>query len=210
MSSLSVPERIASAAAVFCGHYGDVTHLAHDRGVFRQTLYRQAHAVARALDPDRAALADLRLRLAQALAEQARLRLQLARAIVLDDDKQAEFASTAQALGVSLSAARSLLAVLLGQAAPSVAQLGRLSQQAGRRASAALTLLDDYARARTRQVAADEIFVGRKPVLMTLEQHSLCWLGGRLAPSRDGSEWVQEFQQLPAVEQVTGTGARAR
>jgi hypothetical protein len=210
MSSLSVPTKIASAAAVFCGRYGDVTRLAIDRGVFRQSLYREAHAVARALDPDpgNAALADLRQRLALALAECRRLQQQLARAIVLDDDKQAQFASTAQALGVSLSAARALLAVLLGQAAPSVAHLGRLSQQAGRRASAALVVLDDYARARAKQVAADEIFVGPKPVLMTLEQHSLCWLGGRLANSRDGSEWVKEFQQLPAVEQVTRDGGQ--
>ena len=52
MSSISVPHRVASAAAVLCGRYGDVTRLAHERGVFRQTLYREAHAVARALDPD--------------------------------------------------------------------------------------------------------------------------------------------------------------
>src|SRR3954469_13067168 len=166
MSNLSVPLRLASAAAVFCGRYGDVTHLANDRGVFRQTLYREAHAVARALDPDpdSAVLAQLRQRLAQALAEQTRLQQQLAQATVVDADKQAEFASTAQALGVSLSAARALLGVLLGQAAPSVARLGRLSQRAGRRAGATLAVLDAYARARARQAAADEIFVGSQPV----------------------------------------------
>src|SRR4051794_13661536 len=86
VSSLSVPHRVASAAAVFCGRYGDVTRLADDRGVFRQTLYREAHAVARALGPDRpnAVRADLRQRLAQAQAEQARLEQRLARAIVLN------------------------------------------------------------------------------------------------------------------------------
>ena len=97
MCILSVPQRVASAAAVLCGRYGDVTRLAQQRGVFRQTLYRQAHAVARALDPDRAnaALADLRQRLAQAQAQQTRLQQQRALATVLDDDQQAAFASTA-------------------------------------------------------------------------------------------------------------------
>src|SRR5260370_42389641 len=41
---------------------------------------------------------------------------------------------------------------------------------------------------------------------MTVEQHSLCWLSGRLASSRDSREWAQEFAQLPALEQVTRDG----
>ena len=151
MSSLSVPQRVASAAAVFCGRYGDVTRLANGRGASRQAVYRQARGVARALDPRpaKAALADLRQRLAQAQAEQARLRQRLAQATLLDDDQQAAFASTAQALGVSLSAARALLAVLVGKAAPSVARLGRLTQ-AGRRAAPTLAVLDKFARPRAQ------------------------------------------------------------
>jgi hypothetical protein len=128
--------------------------------------------------------------------------------LVLDADKQAEFASTAQALGVSLAAAQALLAVLLGSHAPSVAQLGRYSRAAGRQATAALEVLDEQARGRARQVAADEIFVGRRPVLMTVEQDSLCWLGNRLAPSRDGPEWAQEFRRLPVAAQVTRDGGQ--
>jgi hypothetical protein len=210
MCILSVPQRVASAAAVFCGRYGDVTRLAHQRGVFRQTLYREAHAVARALDPEPVppAQADWRQRLAQAQAEQTRLRQQLAQATVLDDAKQAAFASTAQALGVSLSASRALLAVLMGKAAPSVARLGRRARQAGRRAGAARAVLDAYARPRAKQVAADEIFVGNKPVLMTVEQHSLCWLGGRRAANREGQEWAAELGQLANVEQVTRDGGQ--
>src|SRR5262245_60220516 len=75
VSSLSLPHRVASAAAVFCGRYGDVTRLANDRGVFRQTLYREAYAVARVLDPGQApaALANLRQHLSEALAERRRL-----------------------------------------------------------------------------------------------------------------------------------------
>jgi hypothetical protein len=128
------------------------------------------------------------------------------RTVALDDDRLTHFAATAQALGVSLSAARALLAVVLGGDAPSVAGLGRRAQQAGRRAGALLAVLDQFSRPRARQVAADEIFSGRRPVLMTVEQDSLCWLGGRLAPDRGGPQWAQEFGQLPAAEQVTRDG----
>jgi hypothetical protein len=57
-------------------------------------------------------------------------------------------------------------------------------------------------------VAADEVFSGRRPVRMTVEQDSLCWLGGRLASSREGAAWAQEFRQLPAAEQVTRDGGQ--
>lgn len=210
MSSLCVPPPIASAAAVFCGRHGAVTRLARDRGVFRQTLYREAHAVVAALDtqPHSPLVEDLRRQLAALKGNADRLRRQLRQAVVLDADKQAEFAATAQGLGVSLAAARALLAVLLGCAAPSRACLGRLTQQAGRRATAVLAMLDEQARPRARQVAADEIFVGRRPVLMTIEQDSLCWLGGRLADSRDGPQWAKEFDQLSAAQQVTRDGGQ--
>jgi hypothetical protein len=71
-----------------------------------------------------------------------------------------------------------------------------------------LAVLDEYARPRAKQVAADELFVGNKPVLMTVEQHSLCWLGGRRAANREGQEWAKEFGQLANVEQVTRDGGQ--
>src|SRR5262249_12600253 len=43
---------LASAAVVFFGRYGDVSRLAAQRGTSRQSLYRQAHAVVCALDPE--------------------------------------------------------------------------------------------------------------------------------------------------------------
>src|SRR4051794_28068995 len=103
MSSLLAPPPIASAAAVWCGPHGAVARLARQRGVFRQTLYREAHAVADALGPHtNSSLAeDLRGRLAALKDSADRLRRQLRRAVVIDDDKQAQFAATAQALGVS-------------------------------------------------------------------------------------------------------------
>jgi hypothetical protein len=210
MSSIPVPLPLVSAAAVFCGPHGAVTRLAQARGVFRQTLYREAHAVADALDPLREdALASRQRQQTAALqADIDSLRQQLRHAVIIDADKQAEFAATGQAQGVSLWAIRALLAVLLGQATPSVAKLGRRTQQAGRRATAALEALDPLPRRRARQIAADEIFSGRRPVLMTIEQDSLCWLGGRLADKRDGDEWAKEFARLPAAEQVTRDGGQ--
>jgi len=55
---------------------------------------------------------------------------------------------------------------------------------------------------------ADEIFGGPQPVLRTVEPHSRCWRGARLAPSRDGQEWAAEFRQLPAAEPVRRDGGQ--
>ena len=49
MSSIAAHPRLASAAAVFFGRHGDVSALARQRGVFRQTLYREAYAAHAAL-----------------------------------------------------------------------------------------------------------------------------------------------------------------
>src|SRR5207237_10333465 len=72
--------------------------------------------------------------------------------------------------------------------------------------AALLAVLDEFSRPRVEQVAADEIFFGKKPCLMVVEQHSLCWLSGRLAPHRSGAEWAKEFRQLPQLRQTTQDG----
>src|SRR6185369_982417 len=92
-------------------------------------------------------LADLRTRLQQ-------FQSLLSKAVVLDADKQAQFAATAQAEGVSLPVTRVLLSVFLGDKAPSVPQLGRFSRQAGLRAGALLEVLDKHARPLARQASA--------------------------------------------------------
>jgi len=210
MCNLSPTDRIASAHAVFLGSHGAVSHLASLRLCSRQALYRQAHAVAHALDDSQAQLQRHQLHscIAQLQGHLADARDQLRQAVLLDDDRLDEFVATAQAQGVSLSTTHALLAVLLRQATPSLARLGRRAQAAGRRAAATLAVLDPLSGARARQVAADEIFSGKQPILMTVEQHSLCWLGGRLAKSRAGLDWLQEFRRLPAAEQVTSDRGR--
>jgi hypothetical protein len=208
MATLLPPARLTSAAVVFYGPHGAVTHLAARRGVSRPTLYREADAVVRALDPrpHQQQLDRCRQQRADLRAQRDQLQRRLEAAVVLDADRQAEFAATAQALGVSLAAAHALLVVVLGKAAPSRAALGRLTRASGQRAGAVLAVLDRHSRGRARQIAADELFSGRRPILMTIEQDSLCWLGGRLADNRDGQTWAEEFRPLTAATQVTADG----
>lgn len=208
MSMRAALRHLSSAFAVFFGPRGTVTAQARQQGRCRQALYREADHALAAVDGSAAHTrqAALEGQLAQTQDRLRQLQRRLEQAVEVTPDRQAEFAATAQAQGVSLGQARALLAVLLGPATPSLATLGRLAQDAGRQAGAVLEVLDACSRGRARQVAADEIFSGRKPILMTLEQDSLCWLGGRLADRRDGDAWAPELAALPAAEQVTSDG----
>jgi hypothetical protein len=206
--TLSFPQRIACAAATLFGRYGAVTRLAHAYGLCRQALYRQTAAVRDDLDatPLRQEVLHLRQQLDQAQARCDDLQRRLDEAVVLDQDRQAEFAVTAQAAGVSLPVARRLLQVALRQRTPSVATLGRWTKDAGQRSAALLEVTDEHTRPRVRQAVPDEIFVRRQPILMVVEPFSLCWVSGRVVARRDGMTWAAEFARLPALEQVTKDG----
>jgi hypothetical protein len=127
--------------------------------------------------------------------------------VVLNADKQAQFASVGQGCGVSLPVCWELLKVLIPGQQESVATLGRATQAAGKKAGELLQVLDTWAQQRVREVAADEIYV-KDAVLMTVEPESLCWLGGRLSDAVSGEAWAQEFGQLPHLEQVTRDGGQ--
>jgi hypothetical protein len=211
MNTLTPQLRIANTAAVLHGPYGTVTRQAALSGTSRQALYRDAAHVLQAIDGTDAQrrLDALQHDCDRLRAERDDLRRQLQQTVVFDRERLARFATTAQAEGVSLPVTRRLLQSVLDARVPSVAQLGRWTHAAAQRAAALLPVLDDVARPRAAQVAADEIFFGRRPCLMVVEQHSLCWLTGRLADNRDGATWAEEFRHLPHVEQVTrdaGTG----
>ncbi len=107
----TIPQLIASAFAVLCGQYGDVTQMAQDREQSRQSLYREAEQVADAVDGTvaQALIDELQQRLARRQAEVQALQEQLRHAVEFTPDKQDEFATVAQAEGVSLSVARRLL-----------------------------------------------------------------------------------------------------
>ncbi len=207
MGMVAPQQRIASAYSVFFGQHGDVTRYARERGVCRQWVYREAEGVATSLEgtAQRAEQARLRARVRELEQQNAVLEQRLAQAVVLDDDKQAEFASVGQASGVSLPVCRVLLEVLAPGRSLSVPTLGRRTQAAGTKAGQLLPVLDAVTRPLVGQSAADEIYVC-DPVLMVVEQESLCWVSGHLTASVSGEAWAQEFGQLPNLEQVTRDG----
>jgi hypothetical protein len=162
----TIPQRIASAFAVLCGQYGDVTEMAKDREQSRQSLYREAQQVAEAVDGARAQarIEDLQRQLAERQAEVNALEGRLKHAVEITPDKQHEFATVAQAEGVSLSVARRLLRVVAGpRSTPAVATLGRATLEAGQHAGGLLKVLDEVARPQVKQGTADEIFLGANP-----------------------------------------------
>ena len=162
----TIPQRIASAFAVLCGQYGDVTEMARDRGQSRQSLYREAQQVADAVAGAvaQAQIDELRRLLSERQAEVKALQVRLKLAVEITPEKQHEFATVAQAEGVSLSVARRLLRVVEGsRSTPSVATLGRATLGAGQRAGASLEVLDEAARLKVKQGTADEIFLAAGP-----------------------------------------------
>ena len=162
----TIPQRIASAFAVLCGQYGDVTEMAKDREQSRQSLYREAEQVADAVDgaAAQARIDDLQRQLAERQAEVQALETRLKHAVEITPDKQHEFATVAQAEGVSLSVARRLLRVMTGpRRRQGVATLGRATLEAGKKAGPLLKVLDEAARPKVKQGTADEIFLAANP-----------------------------------------------
>jgi hypothetical protein len=158
----TIPQRVASAFAVLCGHYGDVTELARDREQSRQSLYREAEQVADAVDGAvaQAQIDELRRLLAERQAEVNALETRLKHAVEITPDKQHEFATVARAEGVSLSVARRLLRVMTGpRRRQGVATLGRATLKAGKKAGPLLQVLDKAVRPKVKQGTADEIFL---------------------------------------------------
>ena len=160
----TIPQRIASTFAVLFGRYGDVSRMAQDREQSRQSLYREADDVVDALDgtATQSRIDELKRRLTEQRAENQALHERLKHAVEITPDKQDEFATVAQAEGVSLSVARRLLQVVAGSTTtPSVPTLGRATLEAGVRAGSLLVVLDEVARPKVEQATADEIFLAK-------------------------------------------------
>jgi hypothetical protein len=155
----TIPQRIASAFAVLCGRYGDVTRMAQDREQSRQSLSREAAQVVDAVDGTAAQsqVAALEEQIAQLRSQVHHLQQRLEQAVEMTPEKQAEVACVAQAEGVSLPVARRILQALMPPKARSVPTLGRASAEAGRHAGRLLEVLDEAASSRVVQATADEI-----------------------------------------------------
>jgi len=162
----TIPQRIASAFAVLCGQYGDVTEMAKDREQSRQSLYREAEQVVESVDgaEAQAQIDELRRHLDERQAEVNALRERRKHAVEITPDTQHEFATVAQAEGVSLSVARRLLRVMTGpRRRQAVATLGRATIEAGKKAGPLLRVLDEAARPVVKQGTAGEIFSDANP-----------------------------------------------
>jgi hypothetical protein len=123
---------------------------------------READEVVDAVDgtATQARIDELKRQLAEQQAENQALHERLKHAVEITPDTQDEFATVAQAEGVSLSVARRLLRVVAGsRTIPSVPTLGRATLDAGQRAGALLGVLDEAARPKVEQGTADEIFL---------------------------------------------------
>ena len=199
-------QRIASAFFVFCGQYGDVSRYAQERGVCRQWVYREAAWLKDFLTQQQES-ERLRAEVRQLQQRQTELEQRLAKAVVIDKEKQAELASVGQARGVTLRDCRELLQVLIPGKVLSVASLGRRTRAAGKKAHELLTVLDELARPLVRETAGDEIYV-KDPVLMVVEPESLCWISGQLSEEVSGQAWAEQFGLLPNLEQVTRDGGK--
>ncbi|HSU69456.1 MAG TPA: hypothetical protein VLJ39_21400 [Tepidisphaeraceae bacterium] len=160
----TIPQRIASAFAVFCGRYGDVSQMAQDREQSRQSLYREADHVVDALDgtATQSRIDELQRQLTEQQAENQALHERLKHAVEITPDTQNEFATVAQAEGVSLSVARRLLRVVAGSTTiPSVPTLGRATLAAGVQAGSLLVVFDEKALPKVEQATADEILLAQ-------------------------------------------------
>jgi hypothetical protein len=203
MGMVAPEQRIASAYVVVFGVYGAVSCQATQRGVCRQQIYREAAKAVAAVEGTRhrQEIKHLQRRIGELEQQVLELERRVAQAVVLDRDKQAEFACVGQAVGVSLPELHTLLDVLRPGQAPSVSQLGRWTQAAGRQARALLAVLDESTRPLVKQALADEIYVSR-PVQMMVEPESLCWIVGQFCERVDGASWARHLEQLPRLEQV--------
>ena len=208
MGMVARRQRIASAYFVIFGGHGEVTRYAEQRGVCRQWVYREAHWLQDFLDERQARIKALEQRVHELEQNNAMLEDRLARSVVVDEDMQAQLASAGQANGVSLPIVWEFLEVLIPGKHLSVASLGRRSQAAGKDSGKLLPVFDEFAKARVRDAAADELYVN-DPLRMMVEQESLCWLSGRLGEKVDGEGWAEEFRQLPNLQQVARDGGKA-
>jgi hypothetical protein len=209
MGMVALRRGIGSAYFVNCGRYGDVSRFAQEQGVSRQWVYREAKQVTAIVESTQTQqeLERLRSEIAALRATVTRQQQRLSLAVVLDKAKQTEVSCVGQACGVTLAQCRTLLKVLIPKPL-SVPSLGRRTHAAGVKAGALLAVFDEFTQPSVRDGAGDEIYVS-DPVLMVVEQESLCWITGRLSNEVSGPAWAQEFARLPNLEQLARDGGLA-
>jgi multidrug resistance efflux pump len=135
--------------------------MARDRDQSRQSLDREAEQVRDAIDDTavEARVEELQRQLAEQRAQVQALPERLKQTVEITPEKLHEFATVAQAEGVSLGVARRLLRFVVGsKGVPSVPHLGRATAEAGQRAGELLKVLDEANWPAVKEVAAEEMF----------------------------------------------------
>ncbi len=127
----------------------------------------------------------------------AELEQRLAQAVFVDADKQAHYASCAQAEGVSLPVA-SPAGCLSWKSTPSVA-CWVLQPSSGPAVHTRLLAVLDAARPVGRSSTKRPPTRSSSDASLRWSSRDLCWTGGRLAEHRDGPTWAAELRQLPAL-----------
>lgn len=200
---------LGNTAAVLFGGRGAVTTQAQQAGCSRQTAYDHADKVQQAVTDSQLpgpSRADLLAEVQRLRAENQQLWDWLEEALEPPKAKQ-QFAVAAAALGLSLGQTWGLLAILLPKCrCPGRSTLGRWVQQAARRASGLLRLLDRACRGLVVCLSSDETFFRRRPVLMGIEPVSLAWVLGQRAADRSGPSWAQALAPWAEVRDVAADG----
>jgi hypothetical protein len=191
MRRLSESTWFSNAAAVCSGIWGRVTASAAANQCSRQTAYRQAAIVQDALERCRdPQYGDLKAELDRLSLENCELWEACAESIQFPEARRKEFVARGTAMGLSLTAIRELLVVVLGTAqAPSRSQVGRWSQEAASAAGRILKILDQFARTMVVSICLDEIFFRRNPTLVVVDPLSMAWLAGERTADRSGATW---------------------
>jgi hypothetical protein len=213
MLKLPLLTGIGNAAAVLRRQHGDISAQARQANCSRQSVYDHADKVQQAVQdahlggPSRE----------QLLTENAQLRKEnrelwdaYLQAIDCPPEKQQQFSTAAGGMGLSLNQILTLLAILLpAQRCPSRATVGRWLNHQARRAGRLLQVLDKACATLVLALCLDEIFLGRKPVLMAVEPQSMAWVLGQRATDRSGETWANALQAWPLLQDVAidgGTG----
>ena len=213
MATLSVATWIGNAAAVLSGRFGAISQRAKEADCSRQAMYNQAQRVETAVACEQAggpSYEALRAENEQLRSENDALWQALEEAETLAQSKQRELASTAFAMGLSLTPIVTLLAVVLsGIGVPSRATVGRWVQHSCEQAGRILAVLDEACRPRVQTLCMDEIFFHQVPVSAMVEPHSMAWVAGQRGPDRKGETWFALLKPWSSLERVVsdaGTG----
>jgi hypothetical protein len=206
MATLSVATWIGNAAAVLSGRFGAISQRAKEVDCSRQAMYKQAQRVEAAVACEQAggpSYEELRAQNEQLRSENEALWQALEEAETLAQSKQRELASTAFAMGLSLTPIVTILSVVLsGLGVPSRTTVGRWVQHSCEQAGRVLAVLDEACRTRVFTLCLDEIFFHQIPVLAMVEPHSMVWVAGQRGPDRKGETWFALLEPWSSLERV--------